>query len=147
MRDELPEAGITAERTFRVEREHTTNLFGEQETPPGAPAAADADVDEAIRVLGTPHLLAEVEFLGRESLRGTLPDGAGVAGIDASVTHRKAVSIGNRVLVRTELTDVTDRTLTIEGTLSLVDSETLVGEVRNRLQVVQRDAFGDRVEP
>jgi predicted thioesterase len=146
MSEELPAPGITAERTFRVEEKHTTNLFGEQGTPPGSPAAADAGDDESVRVLGTPQLLAEVEFLGRESLHGTLPEGTGVVGIDAEVTHRKAVPIDRTVRVRTELVDVTDGTLTIDGTLSLADPATLVGEVTNRLQVVRRAAFRDRIE-
>lgn len=146
MDDDLPEPGITAERTFRVERRHTTNLFGKQETPPGLPAAADAASDESIRVLGTPQLIAAVEFLGRESLHGALPEKTGVAGIHAEATHRRAVQLGRTVRVRTELADVTDRRLTIEGDVSLVDSEALVGEVTNELQVVRREAFGDRVE-
>lgn len=144
--DGLPRPGITAERTFRVERRHTTHLFGTQKHPPGLPAAADADDGDSMRVLGTPQLLAEVEFLGRESLRGTLPDGTGVAGTSAEVRHRRAVSVDRSVLVRTELTDVMDRTLTIEGTLSLVDSDQLVGEVVNTLRVVEREAFLDRID-
>lgn len=147
MCDELPEPGITAERTFRVEDRHATNLFGEQEVPPGAPAATDADPDESLRVLGTPQLLASVEFLGRESLHGTLPDGTGVVGTQAEVTHRSAVPIGRAVVVRTELTDATDRTLTIEGNLSRVDSGDPVGEVTVRLQVVRREEFVDRIDP
>ena len=145
MIDELPDPGITAERTFQVERKHTTNLFGEQTSPPGSPAAVDAAPEESIRVLGTPQLLSEVEFLGRQSLRGTLPEGTGVVGIDAQVTHREAVPIGRSLLVRTELTDVTDRTLTIDGTLSPPDSAEPVGEVTNRLRVVQRAAFKERL--
>lgn len=144
MIDDLPEPGITAERTFQVERKHTTNLFGEQTSPPGSPAAADAAPEESIRVLGTPQLLAEVEFLGRQSLRGTLPEGTGVVGIDAEVTHREAVPIGRSLLARTELVDVTDWTLTIEGTLSPPDSPEPVGEVTNRLRVVRRAAFKNR---
>lgn len=145
MDDELPAPGITAERTFRVERSHTTNLFGEQENPPGLPAAADADPDESMRVLGTPQLLATIEFLGRESLHGSLPEGTGVAGIHAEVQHRRAVPIGRTVHARTELTDVTDRTLTIDGTVSVADSGALVGEVTNRVHVVRRETFTERI--
>lgn len=146
MRDELPAPGITAERTFQVEEEHTTTLFGAQETPPGAPAAADADIDESLEVLGTPQLLAAVEFLGRESLHGTLPKGTGVVGTHAEVTHRNAVPVGRAVLVRTELTDVNDRRLTLDGTLYRGDSEKLVGEVAVHLRVVRREAYSDRIE-
>jgi predicted thioesterase len=146
MDGELPEPGITAERIVEIEREHTTNLFGKQQTPTGLPAAADIDPDEPIRVLGTPQLLAEVEFLGRESLHGTLPDGTGLVGIDATVTHRKAVPIGRTVRVETKLIAVSGRKITIEGTLYLSDSEALVGEVTNRLQVVNRETFKDGIE-
>lgn len=62
--------GTTASTTFRVEPAHTTTAFGEQETPPGRPAAADATADERLQVLGTAHLLSRVEFVGRESLNG-----------------------------------------------------------------------------
>ena len=145
MDDELPEPGITGRRTFRVESDHTTNLFGEQGNPPGLPAATDATAGESVRVLGTPHLLAVVEFLGRESLRGQLPAGTGVAGIDAEVRHRRAVPVGTDVLAETELTDVTDRTLTVEGRVVLEGSGELIGAVTNRLRVVRRDDFTDRI--
>ncbi len=145
MNDELPEPGITARRTFRVESAHTTNLFGEQGEPPGLPAAADATAAESVRVLGTPHLLAEVEFLGRESLRGQLPEGTGVVGIDAEVTHRRAVPVGTEVLVETELTGVADRTLTIEGGLTVEGSGDPIGDVTNRLRVVRREEFADPI--
>jgi len=142
----LPEPGITAERTFRVAREHTTNLFGEQADPPGLAAAADATPEEAVRVLGTPQLLAAVEFLGRESLRGTLPEGTGVAGIDAEVTHRSAAPIGTRVRVRTELVEAAEGVLTVEGEAVAADSGATVGTVRNRLRVVDRESFRDRID-
>ena len=147
MDEELPEPGITAERTFQVEPRHATVLFGEQDEPPGLPAAADAAPEESIAVLGTPQLLAEVEFLGRESLRGHLPGGTGVVGVDADVTHRRAAPVGESVSVRTEVTDVTDRTITVAGELSLADSGAAVGDVRNRLRVVRRAAFADRIDP
>ncbi len=146
MSEELPKPGITAERTFRVEDGHATTLFGEQDEPPGAPAAADAGDDESLEVLGTPQLLASVEFLGRESLHGTLPNGFGVVGTLAEMTHRSAAPIGRDVLVRTELTDVTDRTLTIKGTLTRADSGGPVGEVTVRLRVVRRDVFTNQVD-
>lgn len=146
MRDELPEPGITAERTFRVGDEHATTLFGHQDEPPGAPAAVDADPDEYVDVLGTPQLLAAAEFLSRESLNGRLPDGAGLVGIRADVTHRSAVPIGRVVRVRTELTDVAGRKLTFEGTISGLDSEELVGEVTVCLQVVERASFTERLD-
>lgn len=145
MDDELPEPGITGRRTFRVGSEHTTNLFGEQDDPPGLPAAGDATAEESVRVLGTPQLLAAVEFLGRESLRGHLPEGTGVAGIDAEVRHHRPVPVGTDVLVETELTEVADRTLTVEGELTVGESGKLIGEVTNRLRVVRREGFTDRV--
>ncbi|WP_181691038.1 thioesterase family protein [Natronomonas sp. LN261] len=145
MEEELPEPGLTAERTVRVEPRHATVLFGEQDEPPGLPAATDAADGEAVSVLGTPQLLAEVEFLGRESLRGHLPAGTGVVGIDAEVTHRRAVPVGQSVRVRTEIADVTDRTITVEGELSRADSGAPVGTVRNRMRVVRREAFSERV--
>ena len=147
MDDQLPEPGITAERTFRVEPRHATVLFGEQSEPPGLPAAADADPEESIAVLGTPQLLAEVEFLGRESLRGHLPEGAGVVGVDAEVAHRRAVPVGESVSVSTEVTDVVDRTVTVAGELSLADADEAVGEVETRLRVVRRASFSERVGP
>jgi len=143
MEEDLPEPGIEAERTFRVEPQHTTTLFGEQDDPPGLPAAADAADEEPVQVLGTPHALAEVEFLGRESLRGHLPEGTGVVGVDAEVTHRRPVPVGDTVAVRTTVTDVTDDTIAVEGELAVSGSDDPVAEVRSRLRVVRREAFRD----
>jgi len=136
---DLP-TGIVARREFTVEPSHTTNVFGDQEDPPARAAAADATPDESVRVLGTPALLAWVEFVARESLRGHLPRGTGCAGERAEVHHRRAVPLGTDLLVETDLVDVSGVRLAFEGTVSRTDGE-VVGTASTVIRVVERDRF------
>lgn len=138
--DALADAEITARETFTVAAAETTNTFGEQSRPPGAPAAADAGPDEAVRVLGSPDLLARVEFLARESLRGHLPPGTGCAGEGAEVTHRRAAPLGSELVVETELVGVDGASVTFEGRVSHAEG-TVVGTARTTIRIVDRERF------
>lgn len=132
---------ITARRSFTVERTHTTNVFGEQEDPPALPAAADAGPGEAVRVFGSPSLLAWIEFVARESLHGHLPDGTGTAGVRAEVDHRAPAPVGTTLIVETALVGVDTPRLTFEGTVERADDGTVVGAVRTEFGVVDRERF------
>ncbi|WP_255195136.1 thioesterase family protein [Halorarius litoreus] len=134
------DASITASRTFTVERAHTTNVFGEQADPPARPAAHDAGADEPVRVLGSPALLAWVEFTGRDSLHGHLPDGTGTVGVSAELHHRGAARLGTELTVATDLVDRDGSRLTFEGWVERAD-DALVGEVTTTFRVVERDRF------
>ena len=141
MTDEMPQPGVTGETTFTVAEAHTTHVFGNQERPPGRPAAADASPEERVHVLGTPHLLARVEFVGRESVRGMIPPGTGVVGERAEVRHRRAVPVGTTVRVATELVEVDGRSLVFEGNFVEIDRSTLLGSATAVLRIVERDQF------
>jgi predicted thioesterase len=132
---------VTGETTFTVAEAHTTHVFGNQERPPGRPAATDASPEERVHVLGTPHLLARVEFVGRESVRGMIPPGTGVVGERAEVTHRRAAPVGMTVRVETELVEVDGRSLVFEGNLVAVDRNTLFGSATVVLRIVERKRF------
>jgi predicted thioesterase len=138
----LDDRDVTASRPFTVERSHTTNVFGEQTDPPARPAAHDATPEEATRVLGSPALLAWVEFTGRDSLHGLLPDGAGTVGVTATVHHRGAAPLGTELTVATELVDRDGSRLTFEGWVERAD-DVLVGEVTTTFRVVDRERFRD----
>lgn len=139
----LERRDVTARRQFTVERSHTTNVFGEQDDPPALAAAADATADEAVRVFGSPNLLAWVEFVARESLRGHLPEGTGTAGVRADVTHRRAAPMGTDLVVATELTDVSESRLTFDGTVERDADGALIGSATTAMSVVDRDRFRD----
>lgn len=141
MTDEIPRPGVTGETTFTVDGAHTTHVFGNQERPPGRPAATDASPVEQVHVLGTPHLLARVEFVGRESVRGLIPPGTGVVGERAAVTHRRAGPVGTTVRVETELVEVDGRSLVFEGNLVEIDRSIHLGSATVVLRIVGRKQF------
>lgn len=136
----LDDLDVTASRTFTVERPHTTNVFGKQTDPPARPAAHDATPAEATRVLGSPALLAWVEFTGRDSLHGLLPDGTGTVGVSAELHHRGAAREGTTLTVATELVDREDDRLTFDGWVERAD-DAVVGEVTTTFRVVERARF------
>lgn len=138
--------GTTGRREFTVERSHTTNCFGPQDDPPLQSAAADAGPEEAVRVFGTPALLAWVEFVGRRSLRGLLPDGRGCAGERATVEHRLAVPEGTDLVAETEIVAADGSRLSLEGSVTRAGDGALVGSVETDFRVVERAAFRARME-
>jgi predicted thioesterase len=138
--------GTTGRREFAVERSHTTNCFGDNDDPPLPAAAADAGPEEAVRVFGTPALLAWVEFTGRASLCGLLPDGTGCAGEYASVSHRLAVPEGAQLVAETEVVGADGSRLSLEGRVTRRRDDATVGTVETEFRVVERDAFRDRIE-
>lgn len=133
--------GITGTATFTVERRETTNAFGVQNSPPGKPAAGDSGPAESVRVLGTAPLLSRVEFTGRDSMHGMIPDGTGVVGQHATVTHRSAVTVGEAVRVGTEVVDVDGRTISYEGRVRTEDDGQTVGEAEVIVRLVERERF------
>lgn len=133
-------------RTFTVEPEHTTTMFGYHEDPPALPAAGDAAEEEAVRVFGTPALVAWVEFVAREALHGHLPDGMGCAGEVVEARHRRAARLGEELVVETELTDVDGSRLVSEGTVSRAGDGEVVGTVRTVFRVLDRAAFRASLE-
>ena len=133
--------GTTASATFQVEPAHTTTAFGEQDTPPGRPAAADATADEQLQVLGTAHLLSRVEFTGRESLNGRIPSGTGVVGQDATVTHTGAATVGTRCRVTTEVTAVDGPSISFDGKVITTADDRVIGTASVVLRLVDRTQF------
>jgi len=144
----LPEdlVGTTGTRTFAVDPDQTTAVFGRQETPPGNPAAADASPAEVVRVLGTAPLLSQVEFAGRESLAGEIPAGTGLVGKRASVSHTSPATVGTRVRVRTEVADVQGPAVTYDGQIQAVESGRSVAAAEVVLRLVDRDRFRAAVD-
>lgn len=142
---EMPEPGVTDTQTFVVQHAHTTNLFGPQHVPPGLHAATDVDPEDALPVLGTSHILSRFEFVGRQSVRGAIPDGTGVVGERAEVTHERPAPIGAEMGVETELIAVDGRSLRFEGEVTRLDDDRLVAGGPFSLHVVDRDRFRSAV--
>ncbi|MFC7176903.1 thioesterase family protein [Halosegnis marinus] len=136
----LLDEGVTAERRATVTESQATTVFGDHPDPPARPAAGDARPEEATDVLGSPGVLAWVEFVGRDALHGRLPDGTGTVGVRAELDHLGAAPVGAEILVRTDLTAVEDATLTVEGRIERADGRP-VGEVTTLFRVVDRDRF------
>lgn len=136
--------GTRGRDRFTVEPEHTTVVFGVQEDPPGLPAADDATSEEAVSVLGTPHLLARVEFTARESIRGALPNGTGVVGERMEVNHRGPATPGAEVTVETEVDRIDGQSVVFEGAVR--EGDRTVGRATVALRVVDRDRFRAAVD-
>ncbi len=139
--DPTPDPGVTGTATFVVQHAHTTNVFGPQHAPPGLHAATDADPTDALPVLGTAHVLSRFEFVGRESVRGRIPDGTGVVGESAEVEHDRPAPVGTAVRVHTRLAAVEGRSLRFEGVVRHADSEERIAGGPFSLHVVDRDRF------
>lgn len=137
----LPAPGVEGTDVFMIEDRHTTTVFGRQDHPPGREAATDANAAEAVAVLGSPHLLARVEFLSRESVRGLLPTGTGLVGEGADLSHTRPAAVGTKLRVETVLAAVTDGRLRFDGTLRRADTGDDIGSVTVTLRVVDRDRF------
>jgi len=136
----LLDEGVTAERRATVTESQATTVFGEQSDPPARPAAGDADPEEAMDVLGSPGVLAWVEFVGRDALHGRLPDGTGTVGVRAELDHLGAAPVDTEIVVTADLVDVEGSTLTFEGRIERADGRP-VGEVTTAFRVVDRDRF------
>lgn len=136
----LLDDGVSAERTATVTESQATTVFGDHADPPARPAAGDADPEEATDVLGSPGVLAWVEFVARDSLHGRLPDGTGTLGVRAELDHLGAAPLGTEIVVTTELVAVEDSTLTMEGRIERADGRP-VGEVTTLFRVVDRERF------
>jgi predicted thioesterase len=133
-------AGVTAERTATVTESQATTVFGDHDDPPARPAAGDAAPEEATDVLGSPGVLAWVEFVGRDALHGRLPDGTGTVGVRAELDHLGAAPVGTEIVVRTELVGVDGTTLTTEGRIDRLDGSP-VAAVTAEFRVVDRERF------
>lgn len=136
----LLDEGVTAERRATVTESQATTVFGEQSDPPARPAAGDAGPEEATDVLGSPGVLAWVEFVGRDALHGRLPDGTGTVGVRADLDHLGAAPVGTEILVTADLVGVDGSTLTFEGQIERPDGRP-VGDVTTVFRVVDRDRF------
>jgi|APHM01.1.fsa_nt_gi Thioesterase superfamily. len=143
--DNLPDTGTEGVATFTVQPAHTTTVFGEQTTPPGRAAATDADPGETREVVGSAQILARLEFLARESVRGQLPPGTGLVGEHGTVTHRRPASVGTEIRVETVLTAAADATLVFDGR-AVNPTDAVVGEGTVRTRVVDRERFHNRVD-
>lgn len=152
--DALAGREVVGRRAFTVSPRHATAVFGDQDEPPGRPAAADAGPEEAVAVLGSHHLLAACEFTARESLRGHLPDGTGTLGERADLSHRRAAPVGTDLVVETTLDRVTAPRLELTGTVRRADggggddgsAGALVGTVGMTFRVVSREWFRRSLE-
>lgn len=136
----LLDEGVTAERRATVTESQATTVFGEQSDPPARPAAGDATPAEATDVLGSPGVLAWVEFVGRDALHGRLPAGTGTVGVRADLEHLGAAPVGAAIVVSADLVAVDGSTLTFEGQVDRADGRP-VGAVTTAFRVVDRDRF------
>lgn len=141
----LQDETVRGEATFSLDPADATVAFGTQHDPPGEPAALDVSAEEATEVLGTPHLLAHFEVTARESLRGHLPEGTGVVGRGASVSHLAPVGVGGDVEVTTRLVAVDRPALSFACRAERPDG-TAVATGDLTLRVVNRDRFRGAVE-
>ncbi len=108
---------------------------------------ADYAVDflglEAARVLGTPHLIAQLELTAREAVREHLDPGYDTVGTEVALRHFAATPLGMSVAFHAEVIEVAERR--IRYRVWAVDEKEKVAEGTHERAIVNVERFGQRV--
>jgi fluoroacetyl-CoA thioesterase len=115
------EAGIEAEQTFTI-----TDAMGTGHT--------------GTVVLSTPSMIQLMEATCLESVAPYLADGEATVGVHVCVSHVAASVAGEKVTVRSRLTDVDRRRMTFAVSAHVGDR--LLGEGTHKRAVIDTNRFG-----
>ena len=106
------------------------------------------DMDTAIAygsgdvpVLATPRVLALAEQAAVEAIRGKLKDGQTSVGIHSEMHHVKATRVGETVVARAEVVEVSDSGKGISYEFSVTEGDETVAYGTHQRVVVDRNRF------
>ena len=109
----------------------------------GEVAIAFMGVEDA-RVLGTPHLIAHLEYSARNLVLGFLEPGYDTVGTHVNVAHLAATPIGMNVRLRAEVLSVEDRRVNLK--VEAWDDLEKIAEGTHERFIVNAKRFGARVQ-
>ncbi len=117
------EKGITNNREFTVQKEHSADFIGSGD----------------LEVLGTPALAAFMEITCRESVAEHLPQNSTTVGTRLDLQHLKASAVGAVIQCRSELTELDGRLITFQVTC--IDRGVIIGQAAHTRAIVDRERF------
>jgi len=121
------EPGMTAEKRFQVEEQHSALRVGSGGVP----------------VLATPWMIAFMENVAFNLLEGMLPEGTSSVGVLLEVRHLAPTPIGARVRIRAEVTEVESSRVSFN--LQAWDVHEPIGSGRHRRVIIDKQRFLKRV--
>jgi len=120
--------GTKGESKLRVTSENAINFLG----------------IESGRVLGTPHLISQLEFTARDSVLPFLEKGFDTVGARVDIRHLAATPLGMEVTFQSELISVEDRRL--HFLVRAFDENEMISEGTHERALVNIERFAARVQ-
>ncbi len=99
---------------------------------------------EGARVLGTPYLIAQLEFTARDSVLPFLEKGFDTVGARVDVRHLAATPLGMEVRFESELIAVEERRLMFR--VRAFDQKELISEGTHERGIINIERFAARVQ-
>ncbi len=120
--------GSAAELSLRVSDMDTAIAYGSGDVP----------------VLATPRVLALAEQAAVEAIRSHLEPGQTSVGIHAELHHVKATKVGETVIARADVVDVSDSGKGISFEFSVTEGDETIAYGTHQRVIVDRDRFAGR---
>jgi fluoroacetyl-CoA thioesterase len=98
---------------------------------------------ENARVLGTPHLIGQLEMTARNSVKPLLEPGQDTVGTQVNVSHLAATPMGMNVTFRSEVISVDDRRINFK--VEAFDEKEKIAEGTHQRAIINVAKFATRV--
>ena len=95
----------------------------------------------ALRVFGTPFLVAMMENAALEYISRDLPEGKSTVGIHVSCEHTAPTPVGMEVTVRVTVTDISPNGKIIDFAMEAFDEAGTIGTGRHQRAVIDVERF------
>lgn len=98
----------------------------------------------ALRVFGTPFLVATMENAGLEYMARELPEGKSSVGIHVSAEHTAPTPVGMEVTVRVTVTDISANGKIVDFDMEAFDETGPIGTGHHQRAVIDIERFMDK---
>ena len=98
----------------------------------------------ALRVFGTPFLVAQMENAGLEYMARELPEGKSSVGILVSAEHTAPTPVGMEVTVRVTVTDISANGKIVDFDMEAFDETGPIGTGHHQRAVIDIERFMDK---
>ena len=95
----------------------------------------------ALRVFGTPFLVAMMEHAGLQYIAQELPEGKSTVGISVSVEHTAPTPVGMEVTVRVTVTNITPNGKVIDFDMEAFDEAGPIGTGKHQRAIIDAERF------